>query len=139
MVEFMKICSAFTFSDSCSSLRAGRICLICFSAVFIAAVASSSQVIKGFDYSERANVDRTFDTADADVFGQRFPSEHLTIAYEITGYKIIALTTSRHSNSTFYQTRPQRTSNGKWLLFNSSLLTGNEIILTPLHQEEHHN
>lgn len=73
---------------------------------------SYAQVVEGIDYTDRAHVDNTFDMAGTDIFGQRFPSEHLTIKDEVTGVEIIALTTSRHSNSKIYQTHPQWTPEG---------------------------
>ncbi len=79
----------------------------------------NAQVIEGIDYSDRADVDNTFDMAGEDVFGQRFPSEHLIIKDEVTGVDIIALTTSRHSNSKIYQTHPQWTPDGKHIVFRS--------------------
>jgi len=78
-----------------------------------------AQTVEGRDYSSRADVDNTFDMAGEDVFGQRFPSEHLIIEDEVTGIDIIALTTSRHSNSKIYQTHPQWTPNGKYIVFRS--------------------
>lgn len=80
---------------------------------------SFAQVIEGIDYSDRADVDNTFDMSGTDVFGQRFPSEHFTIKDEVTGVDIIALTTSRHNNSKIYQTHPQWTPNGKYIVFRS--------------------
>src|SRR4051794_31157163 len=69
-----------------------------------------SQVVEGIDYSSRKNVDKTFDMAGTDIFGQRFPSESLTIPDPVTGVKIIALTTSRHSNTKIYQDHPNWTA-----------------------------
>lgn len=83
-------------------------------------VSSHSQTVEGVDYSDRADVDKTFDMAGEDRFGQRFPSEHLTIEDEVTGVEITALTTSRHNNSTIYQTHPQWTPDGKYIVFRSS-------------------
>jgi oligogalacturonide lyase len=78
-----------------------------------------SQTVEGIDYSSMANVDNTFDMAGEDVFGQRFPSEHLIIEDEVTGVPIVALTTSRHNNSKIYQTHPQWTPDGKYIVFRS--------------------
>lgn len=64
---------------------------------------SSAQIIKGVDYSDRKHVDKTFDMAGTDIFGQRFPSESLSITDPFTGVKIIALTTSRQSSVKIYQ------------------------------------
>lgn len=79
-----------------------------------------AQVVAGVDYSDRAHVYNTFDMAGQDVFGQRFASENLTIKDEVSGIDIIALTTSRHSNSKIYQDHPQWTADGKYLVFRSS-------------------
>lgn len=81
---------------------------------------SHGQIVEEIDYSDRADVDNTFDMAGEDRFGQRFPSEHLTIEDEETGIEIIALTTSRHRNSTLYQTHPQWTPDSKYIVFRSS-------------------
>lgn len=80
---------------------------------------SYSQTVAGIDYSDRADVDNTFDMAGEDIFGQRFPSEHLILTDEVTGVEITALTTSRHSNSKIYQTHPQWTADGGYIVFRS--------------------
>lgn len=80
---------------------------------------SYSQTIEGIDYSDRADVDNTFDMSGTDILGQRFPSEHFTIIDEESGVKIIALTSSRHHNSKLYQTHPQWTPDGKYIVFRS--------------------
>lgn len=98
--------------------------LCIFLVVAFVAPASYSQVIEGVDYSDKADVDNTFDMAGQDVFGQRFPSEHLTIIDEVTGVDIIALTTSRHNNSKMYQTHPQWTPDGGYIMFRSSRAGG---------------
>lgn len=81
---------------------------------------SYAQIVNGVDYSDRRNVDKTFDMAGTDVFGQRFPSESLTITDPVTGVKIIALTTSRHSSSKIYQDHPNWTADGKYIVFSSN-------------------
>lgn len=83
-----------------------------------------AQVVAGIDYSDRSEVDNTFDMAGEDVFGHRFPSEHLTLEDEVTGVEVIALTTSRHNNSKFYQTHPQWTPDGEYIVFRSSRADG---------------
>ena len=50
------------------------------------------------------------------ILGQRFASEYLTLKDDVTGAQIIALTTSRHSNSKYYQTHPSWTPDSKHLL-----------------------
>ena len=63
---------------------------------------------------------KTFDLAGKDVFGQRFASESFTYKDEVTGSKVIALTTSRHNNSSMYHTHPQWTADGKYIVFTSN-------------------
>lgn len=87
-------------------------------AVFCA--SSFAQVVEGVDYSARKNVDKTFDMSGTDVFGQRFPSESLTIVDPVTKVKIIALTTSRHNNSKIYQDHPNWTADGRYIVFTSN-------------------
>lgn len=79
-----------------------------------------AQVIDGIDYSDRKNVDKTFDMAGTDIFGQRFPSESLTITDPATGVRIIALTTSRHNSVKIYQDHPNWTADGKYIVFTSN-------------------
>ncbi|MGO4918576.1 biopolymer transporter Tol [Maribacter spongiicola] len=79
-----------------------------------------AQNIEGKDYSELANVYKTFDIAGDDIFGQRFLSENYTFKDEITGVTVNALTTSRHGNSKMYQTHPQWTADGKYIVFTSN-------------------
>src|SRR4051812_31795626 len=78
---------------------------------------SYSQVVEGVDYSDRKNVDKTFDMAGTDNFGQRFPSESLTITDPVTKVKFIALTTSRHTNTKIYQDHPNWTADGRYIVF----------------------
>lgn len=78
-----------------------------------------SQVIDGIDYSGREGVSNTFDMARTDIFGQRFPSEDFTFTDRETGVEIVALTSSRRSSSKMYQTHPQWTSDGKYIIFQS--------------------
>ncbi|MCC9135574.1 biopolymer transporter Tol [Pontibacter silvestris] len=79
-----------------------------------------AQTVGGIDYSDRANVDKTFDMAGTDIFGQRFPSESLTITDPVTGVEVLALTTSRHSSSKIYQDHPNWTADGKYIIFSSN-------------------
>ena len=100
-----------------ASLSFRKILLIsCF--VFIA-VVSRSQTVNGVDYSHLSGVYHTFDMAGDDVFGQRFPSENFTYVDEVTGTTVNALTTSRHNNSKMYQTHPQWTADGKYVVITS--------------------
>jgi oligogalacturonide lyase len=82
--------------------------------------ATNAQTVEGMDYSDRADVDKTFDMAGTDIFGQRFPSESLTIPDPVTGVQITALTTSRHSSSKIYQDHPNWTADGKYIVFSSN-------------------
>lgn len=82
--------------------------------------ASFSQTIEGIDYSSRMHVDKTFDMAGTDNFGQRFPSESLTFTDPATGVNIVALTTSRHSNTKIYQDHPNWTADGRHIVFTSN-------------------
>jgi oligogalacturonide lyase len=90
---------------------------VCTLGLFSAAYA---QTVEGMDYSSRADVDKTFDMAGTDIFGQRFPSESLTIPDPVTGVQITALTTSRHSSSKIYQDHPNWTADGKYIVFSSN-------------------
>ncbi|HMC00373.1 MAG TPA: oligogalacturonate lyase family protein [Flavobacteriaceae bacterium] len=78
------------------------------------------QIIEGVDYTNRSKVYHTFDMVGEDIFGQRFPSENFTYKDKVSGIKVNALTTSRHSNSKMYQTHPQWTPDGKYIIFTSS-------------------
>jgi oligogalacturonide lyase len=83
------------------------------------------QVVEGVDYSDRAKVYKTFDMYREDVFGQRFFSENVTYKDKVTGVTVNALTTSRRRSSTMYQTHPQWTADGKYIIFRSSLPSRN--------------
>ena len=91
-----------------------------FTGFLLLSTPSFTQVINGVDYSSRKQVDKTFDMAGTDIFGQRFPSESLTISDPVTGVKIMALTTSRHSSSKIYQDHPNWTADGKYIVFTSN-------------------
>ena len=96
-----------------SSLVAGIFTIFITSAV-------NAQLINDVDYSDRKNVDKTFDMDGTDIFGQRFPSESLIITDPVTGVQITALTTSRHNNSKIYQDHPNWTADGKYIVFSSN-------------------
>ena len=87
---------------------------------------SRSQVVDGVDYSRLSYVYKTFDISTEDVFGQRFPSENFTYVDKVTGVKINALTTSRYNNSKMYQTHPQWTPDGKYIVFTSNRTVGDQ-------------
>ena len=94
---------------------------------FVALVAlvmaplSIAQVTYGVDAAEETkDPANTFDMTNTDILGQRFDSEYLTLKDEVTGAQIVALTTSRHSNSKYYQTHPSWTPDGNHIIFRSS-------------------
>lgn len=92
--------------------------------IFLQSV-SNAQTINGINYTEMAgDAANTYDMTNTDIFGQRFSSEHLTLTDEVTGAEIIALTTSRHHNSKIYQTHPQWTPDGEYIVFRSSRAGG---------------
>lgn len=96
--------------------------------------ASYAQLVEGVDYSDRKNVDKTFDMAGTDIFGQRFPSESLTFPDPVTGVQITALTTSRHCSVKIYQDHPNWTADGKYNVFTSNRNTaagGNVTFANP--------
>ncbi|KAA6432332.1 PD40 domain-containing protein [Rufibacter glacialis] len=103
-----------------SPVKQGIGILLAFLGTTGVSVSAQAQVIGGVDYSDRAHVDKTFDMAGTDIFGQRFPSESLTIPDPVTGVKITALTTSRHSSSKIYQDHPNWTADGKYIVFTSN-------------------
>ncbi|WP_244901871.1 oligogalacturonate lyase family protein [Croceivirga radicis] len=80
----------------------------------------SAQTINGINYNTLNHVSKTFDLAGADSFGQTFASESFTYKDKVTGKTIIALTTSKHHNSKMYQTHPQWTADGKYIIFTSN-------------------
>ncbi|MFV0338394.1 MAG: hypothetical protein ACK5LK_09165 [Chthoniobacterales bacterium] len=51
--------------------------------------------------------------------GRRFPSEKKAYIDEITGQRITVLTSSPANDVRIYQTHPQWTADGKWILFHS--------------------
>ncbi|MDQ8200337.1 hypothetical protein QEH56_19390 [Pelagicoccus enzymogenes] len=84
------------------------------------ATSLSAQTINGIDYSTYGDPANTFEMTHSDILGQRFASEHLTLVDPVTDVPYIALTTSKHSNSKFYQTHPSWTPDGKYIIFRSS-------------------
>lgn len=87
--------------------------------LILSCINLSAQIIEGVDYSDKSAVYKTFDIAGEDIFGQRFPSENYSYKDEVTGVTVNALTTSRHHNSKMYQTHPQWTPDGKYIVFTS--------------------
>jgi len=97
--------------------------VILFCILFLSNVCG--QIVEGVDYSHRAKVYKTFDMYKEDVFGQRFFSENVTFKDKVTGVTVNALTTSRRRSSTMYQTHPQWTADGKYIIFRSNLPSRN--------------
>jgi oligogalacturonide lyase len=98
----------------------GMIVLFILGMCAISTSVLSAQVIEGVDYSDRSHVYQTFDLTTNDEVGQRFASESLTYVDDVTGFEILSLTTSRFSNSTFYQTHPSWTPDGRYIVFRSN-------------------
>lgn len=101
-------------------IRFGK-CLaaVLFGAVSFISTGTQAQIVNGKDYSALSGVYHTFDMAGDDVFGQRFPAENFSYVDELTGTTVNALTTSRHNNSKMYQTHPQWTADGKYVVITS--------------------
>lgn len=57
--------------------------------------------------------------ADAQV-GRRFPSERKVVVDAVTGVSTVVLTDGTHGDSKFYQTHPQWSADGQWIIFRSS-------------------
>jgi oligogalacturonide lyase len=106
------------YLSAASIKRQKMAALTCLALCFLS--HSYAQVINGIDYSDRKNVDKTFDMDGTDIFGQRFPAENLSIIDPVTGVKINALTTSRHNSSKIYQDHPNWTADGKYIVFSSN-------------------
>lgn len=114
ITKFVANQEACTPSKASSGILLTGVCLLSLLSTAFA------QVIEKVDYSDRKNVDKTFDMAGTDIFGQRFPSENLTIIDPVTKVKVIALTTSRHGSSKIYQDHPNWTADGKYIVFSSN-------------------
>ncbi|MEH0167353.1 hypothetical protein [Roseateles microcysteis] len=56
--------------------------------------------------------------------GKRFPSERQVVTDPITGTPLTFLTTQPHGDAKIYQTHPQWTSDGQWLIFRSAMVAG---------------
>jgi len=110
--------------------------VIAFFISLFTSVTLMGQVIDGVDYSDRNDVYNTFDLTRNDDIGQRFASEHLTYKDEITGFEITSLTTSRFSNSTFYQTHPSWTPDGRYIVFRSNRTDGGHAYAVSLEDYE---
>jgi len=62
-------------------------------------------------------------TASAQI-GRRFPSEKKIVPDPVTGIPLTFLTSTPAGDSKIYQTHPQWTSDGKWLIFRSDRVPG---------------
>ncbi len=63
-------------------------------------------------------------TAGFAQIGTRFPSEKKVIKDPVTGAKLAFLTSKQAGDSKIYQTHPQWTSDGEWLIFRSDRVPG---------------
>jgi oligogalacturonide lyase len=61
------------------------------------------------------------------AIGRRFPSERREVVDPVTGTHLTFLTSRPHGDSKIYQTHPQWTADGQWLIFRSHL-AGNEAM-----------
>lgn len=80
----------------------------------------AAQTINGIDYSTYGDPANTYEMTHTDILGQRFASGHLTLVDPVTNVPYIALSTSKHSNSKYYQTHPSWTPDGKYIIFRSN-------------------
>ncbi len=65
-------------------------------------------------------------SAFASDLGRRFPSEKRMFKDKVTGLTVTALTTDPANDSKIYQTHPQWTSDGKYIIFRSNRASRNE-------------
>ena len=56
--------------------------------------------------------------------GKRFPSEKKVVKDPVTGIDLVFLTSSSHGDSKIYQTHPQWTADGNWVIFRSDMVRG---------------
>jgi oligogalacturonide lyase len=69
---------------------------------------------------------QVFTSIDAQI-GTRFPSEKKIITDQVTGAELTFLTSSQANDSKIYQTHPQWTADGNWIIFRSSRLPGETL------------
>ncbi|WP_295767560.1 hypothetical protein [uncultured Mucilaginibacter sp.] len=67
-----------------------------------------------------------FFTANAQI-GKRFPSERKVVKDPVTGTMLTFLTSTPAGDSKIYQTHPQWTSDGQWLVFRSNRAKGEAL------------
>jgi oligogalacturonide lyase len=65
-------------------------------------------------------------TSEAQI-GRRFPPEKKSVTDPVTGAQLTFLTSSQTNDSKIYQTHPQWTSDGNWVIFRSSRLPGETL------------
>ena len=65
-----------------------------------------------------------FSSAAFSQIGTRFPSEKKEVIDPVTGTHLTFLTSKPAGDSKIYQTHPQWTSDGKWLIFRSNRVRG---------------
>src|SRR5262249_14139915 len=56
--------------------------------------------------------------------GKRFPSERKIVKDPVTGVELVFLTSKPAGDSKIYQTHPQWTADGEWLIFRSNRVRG---------------
>lgn len=66
-------------------------------------------------------------TAGASPIGTRLPSEKKVIADPVTGVELAFLTSKQSGDSKIYQTHPQWTADGEWLVFRSNRIEGEAL------------
>src|SRR5450759_3635935 len=59
----------------------------------------------------------------ASDIGKRFPSEKMTYVDKVTGFPVTVLTTNTANDQKIYQTHPQWTADGKYIIFRSNRAT----------------
>jgi len=65
-------------------------------------------------------------TSEAQI-GRRFPPEKKSVTDPVTGAQLTFLTSSQANDSKIYQTHPQWTSDGNWVIFRSNRLPGETL------------
>lgn len=75
---------------------------------------------------ERAQIDSTAlsRSSPRSFVGQRFPSEKKIVIDPVTGSRLEFLTSTPAGDSKIYQTHPQWSADGKWIIFRSSRVPG---------------
>jgi len=63
-------------------------------------------------------------TSTSAQIGRRFPSEKKVVKDPVTGTELTFLTSSPYNNGKIYQTHPQWTADGQWVIFRSDRVPG---------------